>query len=163
MMQQAVNNLKKIYYLAVTPGEQGVPEYEFWFVFESCCLYCGCNRELAHVLAPSAGAKVIPHTQNPLCTKNPHESLFGAVLCAVYDDGDEESNYILCFDSGHVIHLYTDYLYSDPTESAYRTLGFYTPLCLSDIDNIDFSTLVAEIRAQGHNVLPFLKPDVPKA
>ena len=60
MMQQAVNNLKEIYYLAVTPDGQGVPEYEFWFVFESCCLYCGCNRELACVPAPSAGAKVIP-------------------------------------------------------------------------------------------------------
>lgn len=161
-MQQSVNNLKEIYYLAPTPDGQEI-EYEFWLVFESCCLYCGCNRELACVAAPPAGAKVIPHTQNPLCTKNPHESLFGAALCAVYDDGDEESNYILCFDSGHVIHLYTDYLYSDPTESAYRTLDFYTPLCLSDIDNIDFSTLVAEIRSQGHNILPFLKPDVPKA
>ena len=86
-------------------------------------------------------------------TQLPHEQLFGAALCGIYDDGDEEDGYILCLDNGHVIHLHTAYMYSDPTAGWYRTLHFYTPLRLSDIDYLDFATCITQARMHGARIL----------
>lgn len=145
--------LRDILYRSSETEEQGGGQYEFWFVFEGCCLYHGLNGSFEYVSAPAAGALPIPRTDDPMCLGNPHEQLFGAALCGIYDDGDEEDGYILCLDNGHVIHLHTAYMYSDPTAGWYRTLHFYTPLRLSDIDYLDFATCITQARMHGARIL----------
>lgn len=145
--------LRDILYRSSETEEQGGGQYEFWFVFEGCCLYHGLNGGFEYVPAPAAGAQPIPRTDDPMCLGNPHEQLFGAALCGIYDDGDDEDGYILCLDNGHVIHLHTAYMYSDPTAGWYRTLHFYTPLRLSDIDYLDFATCITQARMHGARIL----------
>lgn len=144
--------LRDVLYRFSETGEQGGELYEFWFVFEGCCLHYASFGAFEYVPAPAADAQPIPRTADPMCIMNPHEQLFGAPLCGIYDDGEDEGGYILCLGNGHVIHLHTAYTYSDPTAGWYQTLDFYTPLRLSDIDFLDFADYISHARMQDARI-----------
>ena len=144
--------LRDILYRHTEMGVQGGTQCDFWFVFDDCCLHYGLNGDFEYATLPVTGALPIPRTSDPMCINNPHEQLLGSPLCGIYDDGDDESCYILCFANGYVIHLHTDYLYSDPSIESYRTLNFYTPLRLSDIDYLDFAHYIAQAREQDERI-----------